>query len=153
MLTLQISAIADALHLLNDQLPVNTLAFAYCAMMVLFAILFGARHVSPRENTKVWSLPLRWESLVKLIAIGILAGFIFMAGVCPNRRARGLAGTGAYRARAAKHDPARRPWRTLLLVFFAAAVVMPHMFHMTFTESLNSDALKPASWGFPLFYC
>ena len=50
MLTLQISAIADTLHLLNDQLPVNTLAFAYCAMMVLFAILFGARHVSPREK-------------------------------------------------------------------------------------------------------
>src|SRR5690606_10507712 len=43
------------------------------------------------------------------------------------------------------------PWRTLLLVFFAAAIVMPHMFHMTFTENLNSDALKPASWGFPLF--
>src|SRR5690554_5682133 len=28
---------------------------------------------------------------------------------------------------------------------------MPHMFHMLFTENLNINALKTASWAFPLF--
>ena len=50
MLTLQITAIADTLYLLNHDWPVSTLAFAYCLVMILFAILFGARHVSPREK-------------------------------------------------------------------------------------------------------
>ncbi|MEN9464491.1 MAG: hypothetical protein RL217_672 [Pseudomonadota bacterium] len=151
MLTLQISAIADTLHLLNDQLPVNTLAFAYCAMMVLFAILFGARHVSPREKHEGLVFAIALESFVKLVAIGILAGFILWQVFAP------IGGLEAWLAqvhteRALQNMTLQEgPWRTLLLVFFAAAVVMPHMFHMTFTESLNSDALKPASWGFPLF--
>jgi hypothetical protein len=39
----------------------------------------------------------------------------------------------------------------LLLVFFASAIVMPHMYHMTFTENLNPRSLVSASWGLPLF--
>src|SRR5690606_24088598 len=42
-------------------------------------------------------------------------------------------------------------WRALLLVFFASALVMPHMFHMTFTENTNPKALFKASWGLPLY--
>src|SRR5690554_7684001 len=69
MLTLQISAIADTLHLLNNELPVTTLAFGYSAIMVLFAILFGARHVSPREKHEGLVFALALESLVKLILL------------------------------------------------------------------------------------
>ncbi|MGV8664288.1 hypothetical protein ACV357_35265, partial [Pseudomonas aeruginosa] len=43
------------------------------------------------------------------------------------------------------------PWPTLLLVLFAAAILMPHMFHMIFTENLNPRALISASRGLPLF--
>ncbi|KPY64378.1 Sensor histidine kinase, partial [Pseudomonas syringae pv. spinaceae] len=50
------------------------------------------------------------------------------------------------------HTPLQEgPWRTLLLVFFASAIVMPHMYHMTFTENLNPRSLVSASWGLPLF--
>ena len=43
------------------------------------------------------------------------------------------------------------PWRSLVFEFFVAAVTMPHMFHMAFTENLNPKALLAASWGLPLF--
>lgn len=55
-------------------------------------------------------------------------------------------------ALATLHTPLQEgPWRTLLLVFFASAIVMPHMYHMTFTENLNPRAMVSASWGLPLF--
>jgi len=45
---------------------------------------------------------------------------------------------------------APEPRGVLLLVFFASAIVMPHMYHMTFTENLNPRAIVSASWGLPL---
>lgn len=151
MLTLQISAIADTLHLLNDQLHTTTLAFGYCMVMVLFAILFGARHVSPREKHEGLVFAIALESLLKLIAIIVLAVVILwqvfepLGGLQAWLQSQQAANLVQY---ATLQDG---PWRTLLLVFFAAAITMPHMFHMLFTENLNSDALKTASWGFPLF--
>lgn len=151
MLTLQISAIADTLHLLNDDLPTSMLAFGYCVVMSIFAILFGARHVSPREKHEGLVFALAIESLVKLAAIVLLGSFILWHVFHP------VGGLQQWlidhQAELPLHQLALQdgPWRTLLLVFFAAAVTMPHMFHMLFTESLNNDALKSASWGFPLF--
>ncbi|MCG8613794.1 MAG: ATP-binding protein, partial [Pseudomonadales bacterium] len=43
------------------------------------------------------------------------------------------------------------PWRALLLIFFASAIVAPHMFHMTFKENLSPRSLYKASWGVPLY--
>ena len=54
------------------------------------------------------------------------------------------------------HQALERPMggnaaRTLLLVFFAGAVCMPHIFHMAFAENNNSDDLRRATWGLPLY--
>ena len=151
MLTLQISAIADTLHLLNNELPVTTLAFAYCAVMVLFAILFGARHVSPREKHEGLVFALALESLVKLVAIVVLGGFVLWHVFAPLGGLEQWLVDNENLLAARQMTIQEGPWRTLLLVFFAAVVVMPHMFHMLFTENLNSNALKTASWALPLF--
>ncbi|MBQ0780007.1 MAG: ATPase, partial [Thalassolituus oleivorans] len=151
MLTLQITAIADTLYLLNHDWPVSTLAFAYCLVMILFAILFGARHVSPREKHEGLVFAIAFESLLKMIAILILGGVVLF-GVFPE--VGGLQQWLVDNQDRLAHQQVTLqdgPWRTLLLVFFAAAIVMPHMFHMAFTENMNSRALRPASWGFPLF--
>jgi len=41
--------------------------------------------------------------------------------------------------------------RSLTLIFFAAALAMPHMFLLTFNHRATPQAIKQASWGFPLF--
>src|SRR5690606_5660853 len=41
--------------------------------------------------------------------------------------------------------------RSLLIIFFSAAVCMPHLFHMVFAENPNRRALQVASWGMPLY--
>src|SRR5690606_31572338 len=38
----------------------------------------------------------------------------------------------------------------VMLLFFTAALAMPHMFHITFKENSNPAYLKIASWGLPL---
>ena len=41
--------------------------------------------------------------------------------------------------------------RSLMLVFFCAALAMPHMFLLTFSERATPAAIKQASWLFPLY--
>jgi PAS domain S-box-containing protein len=41
--------------------------------------------------------------------------------------------------------------RALLLIFFAGAVCMPHIFHMAFAENTESRDLRSATWGLPLY--
>lgn len=151
MLTLQIRAIADTLHLLNSDWPATTLAFGFCLIMIVFAVLFGARHVSPREKHEGLVFALAFESLLKLAAILLLAG-VALFGIFPEAGGLEQWLIDNHKTLADQQITLQEgPWRTLLLVFFAAAIVMPHMFHVTFTENTNSDAMKPASWGFPLF--
>ncbi|MDF1762646.1 MAG: ATP-binding protein [Oleibacter sp.] len=151
MLTLQITAIGDTLYLLNDEFPVSTLALAYCVVMIVFAILFGARHVSPREKHEGLVLAIALESVIKIVAILILGGFALFYVFSD------VGGMNQWimdnQAQLSNQQVTLQdgPWRTLLLVFFAAAIAMPHMFHMAFTENNNPSALHSASWGFPLF--
>ena len=151
MLTLQITAIADTLYLLNREWPVGNLAFAYVLVMIIFAILFGARHVSPREKHEGLVFAIAFESLLKLAAILILGGVVLF-GIFPE--VGGLEKWLQENQAVLAEQQVRLqdgPWRTLLMVFFAAAVAMPHMFHMAFTENTNPGALRHASWGVPLF--
>jgi PAS domain S-box-containing protein len=151
LLTLQIAAVAESMHLLNADLPSTTLAFGFCITMVVFAILFGARHVSPREKHEGLVFALAFESLVKLIAITVL-GIVALFFVFDGSGDMESWLTANQEQLISRHtDLQEGPWRTLLLVFFAAAVVAPHMFHVTFTENINPKALRPASWGLPLF--
>lgn len=151
ILALQITAIGDTLYLLNSEWPVSKLALAYCLVMILFAILFGARHLSPREKHEGLVFAIAFESLLKLVALLVLGGFILL-GVFPE--AGGLEQWLRDNQEVlARHQVTLQdgPWRTLLVMFFTAAVAMPHMFHMAFTENNNPGALRHASWGFTLF--
>lgn len=150
LLALQISAIAKSIYLLNNELSQDYLGLGFCIVMVIFAILFGARHVSPREKHEGLVFAIAFETLLKmvcLVAVGLYALFVVFDG--PADLSLWLsANTELLNS---IHKPMTEgPWRTLLLVFFAAAIVMPHMFHMGFTENINPDGLNRASWGMPL---
>lgn len=151
LLTLQITAVTDTFLLLNSEFTRSDVALGYCAVMALFAVLFGARHVSPREKHEGLVVAIAFESLLKLVAIVVL-GLFALYGVFdgPNAMDAWLQ-ANKHEFSAMQTPISEGPWRTLLLVFFAAAVVMPHMFHMAFTENSQPDALNKASWGLPLF--
>lgn len=41
--------------------------------------------------------------------------------------------------------------RTLILIFFAAVISMPHLFHLIFNENPNNQSVRISSWAFPLY--
>jgi PAS domain S-box-containing protein len=151
LMTLQITAVADSFSLLNSEFERLDLALGYCAVMTAFAILFGARHVSPREKHESLVFAIAFESIIKLLSIVIL-GLCALYFVFDGPTGLDAWLQANHSKLSAMQEPIQEgPWRTLLLIFFAAAVVMPHMFHMAFTENSSSRALSHASWGMPLF--
>lgn len=151
LLALQIQAVADTIGILTREPIQDRVALAFCILITLFSILFGARHVATREKHEGLVFAIAFESLVKLIAllaIGAYALFVVFDG--PNDLEIWLSQNKDILSEL--QIPLQEgPWRTLLLLFFASATVMPHMYHMIFTENLNPRSMVSASWGVPLF--
>ena len=125
LLALQIQAVADSVQILTQESGQGTVALGFCVLITLFAILFGARHISAREKHEGLVIAIAFESLVKLIsigAIGLYALFVVFDG--PSGLQLWL--DSNQEALKTLHTPLQEgPWRTLLLVFFSAAFVMP----------------------------
>ena len=151
LLALQIQAVADSVMILTQSRGQESVALGFCILIILFAILFGARHISTREKHEGLVMAIAFESLVKLFAlgaVGLYALYVVFDG--PGDLENWLASN--QQAIQTLQTPLQEgPWRTLLLVFFAAAIVMPHMYHMAFTENISPRSLATASWGLPLF--
>ncbi|WP_455232374.1 ATP-binding protein [Geopseudomonas aromaticivorans] len=151
LLALQIQSIADSVAIITREQPHAYVALIFCALITLFTILFGARQIATRERHEGLVVAIAFESLIKLCAmtaVGLYALYGVFGG--PAELEQWLLQNQT--ALSTLHTPLQEgPWRTLLLVFFAAAITMPHMFHMAFTENLNPRALVTASWGLPLF--
>ena len=149
-IALQIRAVTESLRVLTQEAPPKVLAFGFCVTLILFAILFGARQISPREKHEGLVVAIAFESLIKLVAL-LLVGLYAVFGVFG-----GLGGMNAWldanpEALHALYQPAREgPWASIIFLSFAAALLLPRQFHMTFTENLNPKALPIASWAFPL---
>ena len=151
LLALQIQAVAHTIGILTGQPIQNRVALAFCILITVFSILFGARHIATRDKHEGLVFAIAFESLVKLIAtlvIGAYALFVVFNG--PSDLDLWLTQNSAV-LKDLQIPLQEGPWRTLLLLFFASAMVMPHMYHMTFTENLSPRSMVTASWGLPLF--
>ena len=151
MLSIQIQAVTNALYILNDQFSADQIGLGFCFIIALFSILFGARHASLRTSHHGLMVAMAVESLIKLIALLVIAGFAIF-GILG-----GISGTEAFILNNPKSiESLQAPinsdsFRTLILAFFAAAIVMPHTFHMLFTENSSDETIYKAAWGIPLF--
>jgi PAS domain S-box-containing protein len=151
LLALQMQAVTDSIGILTQEPLKERVALSYCGLIILFTILFGARHIATREKHEGLVFAIAFESVVKLVALGGI-GLYALYGVFDGPKDLELWLVQNKDVLSSLHTPLQEgPWRTLLLVFFASAIVMPHMYHMTFTENLNPRAMVSASWGLPLF--
>jgi PAS domain S-box-containing protein len=150
-IALQILAVTESIQILTQEATPRVLALGFCLTLTAFAILFGARHISPREKHEGLVVAIAFESLVKLVAlcaVGVFAVFGVFGG--PGGMDDWL--VRHPEALDALYRPVREgPWTTLLLLSFCAAFLLPRQFHMTFTENIDERSLHSASWAFPLF--
>lgn len=150
-IALQIRAVTESARVLTQDASPDELALVFCITLSVFAILFGTRHVSPREKHEGLVVAIAFESLVKLTAIVVVGAFAVF-GVFG-----GPAGLDQWlrdnpEALVALYQPIQTaPWVTLILLSFAAAFLLPRQFHMGFVESLDERGPGYASWAFPLF--
>ena len=149
-IALQIRAVTASIRVLTQEVPPQLLALGFCAMLILFAIMFGARHVSPRDKHRGLVAAMAFESLVKLtvlLMVGLYAVFGVFSG--PGDLSRWL--VEHPEATRALYEPVREgPWFTLIFLSFGAAFLLPRQFHMTFAENISLRSIHTASWGFPL---
>ncbi len=159
LLALQIQAVADAIHILSGEATLpsegsgrpNRLALLFCLIIIAFSMLFGTRRESSQQRNTGLVTAIAFESLVKLSAM------LALFGVAVFQVFGGFESMDAWLLNEPRvHAPLEEPIhgdssRALLLVFFAGAVCMPHIFHMTFAENHDSRDLRTASWALPLY--
>ena len=151
LLALQIQAVADTAQLLTGEEAQENIALLFCLVITLFSILFGARHIATREKHQGVVFAMAFESLLKLLAILTIGGWLLYGVFDGPAGLQQWLDTHQTTLAEIQQPLQDGQWRVLLLLFFAAIIVMPHMFHMAFTENLNPRALVNASWGLPLF--
>ncbi|WP_419533685.1 ATP-binding protein [Endozoicomonas sp.] len=151
LLALQIQAVADSVYLLSDETSPEKLAFGFCIMVTLLTMMFGTRHLASRHQHDGLVVAIAFESLLKLLIMALLGGVVIFEVF------GGFSGLNSWLEANSEVIIGMNshledgPWRTTLLMFFASAVVMPHMFHMTFAENRDIKMLFTASWGLPFF--
>ncbi len=150
-IALQIRAVTESLYVLSNEVPPNTIALIFCATLILFGILFGTRHISPREKHRGLVVAIAFESLIKLVVLLIIGSYaLFTLFDGPSGLDQWLAENPA--ALQALYRPVNQsPWAALVFLSFTAAFLLPRQFHMLFAENLNERALRTATWAMPAF--
>ncbi len=150
-ISLQIRAVTESVQVLSKQVPPTILALVFCIMITVFAILFGARHLSPREKHHGLVVAIAFESAIKLVAL-LVAGIFVITQVFDSPAAMGEWIDTHESSVSNLYMPANSGlWSTLLLLAFCAAFLLPRQYHMTFVENENPKHLRTAYWMFPLY--
>ncbi len=157
LLALQIQAVADTaliasyrpepfaarqnLFALHDRL-----ATLFCLAAILFACLFS----TGRERHRGLIAAIALESIVKVVAL-LAVGYFALQQVFG-----GFAGLDRWltlhpEQLDALYQPPQGTAHTLAMLFFPAAIVLPHLFQIGLTENTRLRTLSLASWAIPLY--
>ena len=152
LIALQIRAVADTANILASSTNRGSIAFIFCILITLFAILFGTSTQAARTRHDGLLMAIAFESLVKLIAY-LAVGAFSIFGVFGS-----LDGLNEWLIsrqdlmQTLKETDYLSSFHMMTLLFFSASVAMPHMFYVTFNENNRNNSLSTASWGLPLYF-
>jgi PAS domain S-box-containing protein len=163
-LALQLKAISSTFTLLtggmggaaSEPLPVlSDTAFYAVILQAAFAMLFGARRLSPNERHDGLVAAIAFESLVKLAALlcmGVFVTFFLHDGIAD------LFGQAAARLpqyeRLISIGPGNLPdsrWLSFMLLAMLSVTLLPSQFHLAAVENRDEEHLYHAVWLFPLY--
>ena len=151
LLSMQIQAVTTSVSLLSPGASPQLISVLFSLTVVLFTMLFGARRDQGSDSHQGLVIAIAFDSVVKLVSM-LLLGTTLLIVVFG-----GLGGldqwlqTQSSQVSALELSINDGSWRALMLMSFAGALVLPHMYHMTFSENPSPRALGRASWGLPLY--
>jgi Na+/proline symporter/nitrogen-specific signal transduction histidine kinase len=163
-ISLQLKAIAGSFTILLQYpqivMPAKTIAQPFyrdsalyiAAILAVFTILFGARHLDATERHEGLVAAIAFESTVKLLAFLAVGAFVTF---------------GVYRGfgdifRAAHEIPRLQPlmtvggtsygtWAFLTVLSMLSIMFLPRQFQISVVENVDENHLSKAIWLFPLY--
>ncbi|MBS1247444.1 MAG: histidine kinase [Proteobacteria bacterium] len=165
-ISIQLKAIATSFSLLRQYPTVAMTDFAahqpfwldttfYVALvLIVFAILFGTRHIDITERHEGMVAAVAFESLFKLVAfvlVGIAVTFVMFDG--PGDLFQ-RAAEHPYRAALMRFDVVPGSyggWLSLTFLSMMAFLFLPRQFQVLVVENVNEAHIRKAIWLFPLY--
>ncbi len=123
-------------------------ALVTALFLAVFAMLFGTRHIESRERNHGMMAALAVESVVKLLALLVIAAFGLWVAVGSYSANPGLASTVVAPW---VSNPFDQHFFTTFILSVLAIVCLPRQFHVTVVEYQDDRDIKVASWVFPLY--
>src|SRR5690554_1780838 len=151
LLSMQIKAVAASASLLAPDASPHTISTLFSVIVVLFAMLFGTRRDQTSGSHQGLVVAIAFDSLVKLVALLLLGGIVLFSvfgGFEGLETWLAMPSSGVSALSLGIEDDS---WRALMLMSFSGTLVLPHMYHMIFSENPSPVALSRASWGLPLY--
>jgi PAS domain S-box-containing protein len=157
LLVMQIASVADTLQILTSNTSLresnfevwikqrDITALLYCVLMAIFCMSFGASYHQYRSLITT----MAFESLIKMLAL-LIIGLFSIYGVFG-----GFAELDLWLRENPEHlenlySPTKQSSsHTLLLVFLAASMLMPHIFHMNHVDMSIKKITRMVTWAFP----
>ena len=152
LISLQIRAVADTASLISSEATQDNVAFGFCLVITLFAILFGTSRRAGRTQHDGLIMAIAFESLVKLLAFLCVGLFAIYSGFGGFEAMESWLLTQPNLQERLRETDYLSSFHVISLMFFTAAVAMPHMFYATFNENKGARVLSIASWGLPLYF-
>lgn len=157
-IALQLKAVSASLDVLladnkTDLLPWwldSTLLIA--ALLAVFTILFGTRHLDATERHEGMVAAVAFESVVKLVAfmaVGVFVTYGMFGGLSDLFQ---RAASSPEMGRLLQLDSARAgTWTALIVLSGLAIIFLPRQFQIIVVENVDESHLKRAVWLFPLY--
>ena len=126
--------------------------FIIAALLALFTILFGTRHLDATERHEGMVAAIAFESVVKLaafLAVGVFVTYGMFGGLSDLFQ---RAAASPELARLLQMDSSRAgTWTALILLSGLAIIFLPRQFQIIVVENVDEAHLKRAVWLFPLY--
>lgn len=150
LLALQIQAITDVIVLLDSKAKTYVVGAIISVLLLAITMLFGTRDIKPSETHPGLIFALAVESLFKLVVF-LLLGYIALTSVNG-----GLNMQQWIELSPENPNPLSSPltpvhWFALLLIFFTAPLVLPHLFQILFRENTQPGRLGFITWAAPMY--
>jgi Na+/proline symporter/nitrogen-specific signal transduction histidine kinase len=157
-IALQLKAVSASLEILlktsSDDLVPGFLdaTFVVAALLTVFTILFGTRHLDATERHEGMVAAVAFESVVKLaafLAVGLFVTYGMFGGFADLFRE---AAAHPELSRLLVLDSSKAGnWAALILLSALAIIFLPRQFQIIVVENVDESHLRRAVWLFPLY--